>query len=813
MKENILFIILLLALYNITLAQNNFLAGEVTVGVVVDGEWDLNQPVLENLEKELKDALSQLALITIPPNKILIGDWTLEKVSELNDQLLADNDVDIVIGYGVLASSDLAHRKSLPKPAIAPVIIDTSIQGIKSVNGTSGVKNLSYLMFPGTYERDIKLFKEIVNFKNLIMLQSKYYQIEFRDFQVSDEDLSKAFGVNVKRVIIGDDITEFLNSIPKNTDAVYFDVLPINRTKFKELVNGLNDKRLPTFSFFGEMDVRDGVMAAANPDIFPRLARRIALNIQRILLGEDAGSLSVNFSSAKRTYINLQTAFAVGVAPKWDILLEAEIIQMESPEHKGAQTYSLDDVIIKIGNENLDVLAKIQEIAASYQNIPIARSNLFPELNISATGLKIDSDRALASSQPENKIYGDASFSQILFSEPVIANLNIQNSLYDSKLSELEAFKQTTILEGSKLFLNYLRARKIFNILLENLKLVRVNLEIAQNRQSIGAAGPEEPLRWEAEVAGLRKAVMDVQSQMNEVQLALKQILNIPMIYLINVKDISIDNETQLISSQEFRRLLEDPLNYDLLTDFLVNYGFKKSADLQMMKSIVEAKERNLTSIQLSHFVPTFAAFGTLTKTFYKSDIRSPFSVNFPASPPTMSPDIPQYIGQIFSGFSIPLPNDIDWVVGINASLNLFNGRRTSAQVEQTDIELKQLKIQQKSIEEKIALGIRSEMENIKAKNFGVKQSQIQLEAANKTLKIVSDSYSRGAVPILFLLDAQSAALNAQVISTNSLYDLFISYMQLQRAVGQYDVLLTDEERKSFLTDMIQFVSKTTHER
>ncbi len=101
-------------------------------------------------------------------------------------------------------------------------------------------------------------------------------------------------------------------------------------------------------------------------------------------------------------------------------------------------------------------------------------------------------------------------------------------------------------------------------------------------------------------------------------------------------------------------------------------------------------------------------------------------------------------------------------------------------------------------------------MENLKAKNFGMKQSQIQVEAANKTLKIVSDSYSRGAIPILFLLDAQSAALNAQQVSANSLYDLFISYMQLQRAIGQYDVFLTSEERESFLNDMIEFISKIT---
>ncbi len=240
MKENFLFVIILFLWYGIAPAQNKSLKGSVTIGIVVDGDWDLNKTVLDDLEKELKDALSQQASITIPPNKILIGNWTLEKVSELNDKLLADNEVDIVIGYGVLASSDLAHRTILPKPVIAPVIIDTTIQRIKSRNGTSGVKNLSYLMFPGTYERDIKLFKEIVDFKNLILLQSKYYQIEFRDFQVSDDDLSQAFGVNIKRVIIGDDIKEFLNSIPQNTDAVYLDVLPISRTKFKELVERID---------------------------------------------------------------------------------------------------------------------------------------------------------------------------------------------------------------------------------------------------------------------------------------------------------------------------------------------------------------------------------------------------------------------------------------------------------------------------------------------------------------------------------------------------------------------------------------------
>ncbi len=811
MKKKVLIFILVVLLGTTVYSQNKTLKGYVTIGIVVDGEWDLNIPVLNNLEKELKDALSQQATISIPKEKILIGDWTLNKVSEMNDQLLADDQVDILIGYGVLASYDLAHRTNLPKPVIAPVILDTVIQRIKSINGTSGVKNLSYLTFPGTFERDIRIFKELVNFKNLVMVHSEYYEAELKGFTPEDEKLSKEFGIKVRRMSIADNVQEFLNSIPENTDAVYLEVLPMNRTKFKELVKGLTEKRLPTFSFLGETDVKDGVMAAANPDIFPRLARRIALIIQRILLGEDPGSLNVNFSASKRTYINLQTAFDVGVSPKWNTLLEAEVIRIDSAEYKNAPTYSLEDVIKKINSENLDVLAKIKELAANYQNIPIARSNLFPKIDLSLTGLKIDADRALAGSQPENKIFGSAELSQVIFSEPVLANLSIQNYLYNSKINEAEAFKQSAILDGTKLFFNYLRARKIYYILLENLKLSRVNLEIAQNRQTTGAAGPGEALRWEAELSGLRKSAMDVQAQMNQAQLTLKQMLNIPLIYLINIKDITLENEAQLICNKEFQKLLEDPLSSDLLTDFLVNYGIEKSPDLKTLKNIIDAKERYLTSISLSRFVPTAAAFGSITNTFYKSEIKSPFSLKVPQPPSTIPPEIPVYIGQIFSGFSIPLPNNFDWNIGINLSLNLFNGMGTAAQIEQTDLELQQIKLQEKSLEDKIALGIRSEMENLKAKYFGIDQSKKQLDAAEKTLKIISNSYSSGAVSILSLLDAQSAALNAQQISANALYDLFIGYMSLQRAIGQYDALITTEAREAFLNKMIKFVSNAQH--
>ena len=74
MKNKVLLFILFFSLCGTAFSQNNSLKGHVTIGIVVDGEWDLNIPVLYNLEKELKDALSQQATISFPKEKILIGD-------------------------------------------------------------------------------------------------------------------------------------------------------------------------------------------------------------------------------------------------------------------------------------------------------------------------------------------------------------------------------------------------------------------------------------------------------------------------------------------------------------------------------------------------------------------------------------------------------------------------------------------------------------------------------------------------------------------------------------------------------------------
>ena len=51
-----------------------------------------------------------------------------------------------------------------------------------------------------------------------------------------------------------------------------------------------------------------------------RVARRIALNIQSTLLGDDPGSLPIAFSVKSRLMINMTTARAIGISPSFEVL-------------------------------------------------------------------------------------------------------------------------------------------------------------------------------------------------------------------------------------------------------------------------------------------------------------------------------------------------------------------------------------------------------------------------------------------------------------------------------------------------------------
>ena len=192
---------------------------------------------------------------------------------------------------------------------------------------------------------------------------------------------------------------------------------------------------------------------------------------------------------------------------------------------------------------------------------------------------------------------------------------------------------------------------------------------------------------------------MDVQSQMNQALYALKQVLNIPLLYVVNVAEASLDDPAMLISGGQVLGYLEDPLSFEMLTDFLASEGVRLSPEIRQIDAVIAAQDRALTSSRLSYFLPTISAFGNYSNRFYRSEIVSPFQIPPVASAPPPGTPGEAFIYQILGSLSPKLPGDRNWSFGIQLSLNLFNGYGTRASEDRTSMLLEQYRLQRASVE------------------------------------------------------------------------------------------------------------------
>ncbi|GBF30440.1 hypothetical protein MnTg04_00381 [bacterium MnTg04] len=77
--------------------------------------------------------------------------------------------------------------------------------------------------------------------------------------------------------------------------------------------------------------------------------------------------------------------------------------------------------------------------------------------------------------------------------------------------------------------------------------------------------------------------------------------------------------------------------------------------------------------------------------------------------------------------------------------------------------------------------------------------------AARGGLTLVTDSYSRGAVTISDLIDAQNAALSADLDAAVSLYSFVIDFMNLLRAQSNFELIMDPLAWQDWLDALEQY--------
>ena len=757
----------------------------ITVGFLFDGDEAQFEQVRQMLRDDADAILASAYNIRMPANKILPANWSSDTAEQNYQRLMNDPQVDIVVGLGMLSGSIIAKKRPYVKPVIVWGIFDPALQGIPpTAEGTSGVNNLTYLLQNTSLERDLDRFYQVYPYRKVGIA---FTEEVFKLYTLGSDQLAPVMNRNKTEFAalpVTNGINDVLNAL-EGIDAVYVGYLgKFEGAEKNKLIAALNAEGIPTYGLTIS-EAKAGALAAISPETnFAKGIRRIILNIEAILSGEDAANLPVNLTFEENLTFNMQTAKEINFSPSFAILAEARLINEFAAESERA--INLLDVMYEAQQTNLDILIQEAAVLAAEKDVSLARSDYFPSLTLSADGTWIDEDRGKLSGG-ERQVSGTAALQQLIFSDQVIGNIGIQKQLLHASEYGYDQVRLDVILNAATAYFSILRAKSIRETSRADVDLTRHNLEISKQRESVGYSGRSDVYRWESRLASAQTDFLSAKNNVELAKIRLNQVLNRPQDENFLALDVSLtDTIFRRYSEDEFGQYIENPHSWDILIDFWIDEAIRNSPEVKQLDANIEASNRQLGIFQRQRFIPTIGLGANVDRTFSRGGA-----------------------GSDIEGID---DNRYPWSVGINANLPLFQGGSVSVNIQQTRINISQLDHQKAQLIQSIEQNVRSAALDLMVGAVNLGNSRKSADFARKSLELVQDLYTNGRASIVDLIDAQNAALDTDLAALNSEYDFLVSILNVERTIGEFGLLRTNEERDLFLQRFREYLDSRLNE-
>ena len=150
---------------------------------------------------------------------------------------------------------------------------------------------------------------------------------------------------------------------------------------------------------------------------------------------------------------------------------------------------------------------------------------------------------------------------------------------------------------------------------------------------------------------------------------------------------------------------------------------------------------------------------------------------------------------------------DLNWSIGLGASVPIYTGGKRQAVYQQSSIELQGLDYDRRNLINQLEQRVRTNMELVGASYANIEQSNAAASASQRNFDVVQDSYSQGVVSIIQLIDAQNAFLESQFLAVNSIYQFVIDVLNVERSVGLFYTLSSPEQRDDYFLRLEAFMN------
>lgn len=745
---------------------------QIIVGVVSDGPTFHIDRAIKLINKEIQQLTEGEFTVRLPDSKQLDGGWQRSGIESAFGRLYADTDVDVVLALGFSSAAIAVTRKDHPKPTIAAVIIDDRLANAPRKGVTSGKHNLVYISIQADLETELKEFHKVVNFHKVALLSDALMSEVMPSLRKQGEKIAKRLGIKLVPVAHHGGNDDLLSRLPVDIDAVLIGGLPrMNKAEQLALLRGLAERGLPSYSLMGSQLVEQGALMTALPaQNWQRRSRRIALNLQAVLLGGNPADMRVFIEGKRRLIINMETARQLNISPPLKVLLDAQTLNTE-PQTASVR-WTLEEVARQAVAKNLLVGASSLGLEAEGKRVNEAKARLLPQFSIEASQQFNNDDNPAVSSGGLAEELGVASLklSQVLYDESSVANFDTENAQQAARIAEHKKTELDAVRNSTVAFFNVLQSQTLRDIRQQRLQLTRSNLDLARGRVKAGSATNADVYRWQSELAQASAELLTANSGYRQARESLNQLLNRPLNEPFSLQPVTLEDSKLMMNDPAMADLIGNDADFQRLSEALIKFGLDRSPQVAASVARIAAQQRIIKSERSSYWSPTVTLSGELSHAYQDSRAGN-----------------------------LSQQGENDWRIGVNLSLPLFEGGARSSRVERALLTRDQLRLQLRNTRRSIEQNIRADLHTVQASRFSIDLNRAAADAAVKNLDLVSDAYSKGASGVIDLVDAQNSAITAQLNAANATYQYLTDLMNLQHSLSVIDFFLPDDERRSII--------------
>jgi outer membrane protein len=420
------------------------------------------------------------------------------------------------------------------------------------------------------------------------------------------------------------------------------------------------------------------------------------------------------------------------------------------PAQSAVVAIDMASVVKLVQDRNLEVQASREGANTARHKVEQAKALRFGKVGVEASYLRLNDQIEISSPPVYVPLFGGLTLAvpptvvapqdllhvRLEAGLPLFTGGKISNTIAQARAGQraAEALSGDTeaevILEAERLYLGVLLSRDVARLNEQALESYRQHLEQARSAHRLGVVAMYDVIRAETAVAEQEKRLTEARNRCQLVEAALRTALDLSEPVAVNIGGT-----------------LFEPPPPILLTDAEAA-AMRNHSGLQALRHKVEALDR-AERAEKGDYLPQILAV---------------------AGKETVTNKLAQ--------------TDPDWFAGLRASWTLFEGGARRARVAEKASEKARARIELRSAEEKVRLGVRSALLDYESQKSACASARKVVELSRESLRLATKRFGVGTGTSLEVLDANLALTASETGARSSLYYMDLAYLEMHRYTG-----------------------------